>query len=282
MAHGVLMVDGVEVPREWLLQAPAPLLVTGDDFLRLTTINGLAGVVVTLRGRFLPLAGGGPVPFERLHTPATDRTALSVDLPLGSGWILSVSAVVTTGTPQVGQTWGRLHLVRGGSGATLLLQELAAGYLTDTQRLTWPGGRVTGSLDGAGALRSVTGTNPAAGSEPSETVPTNARWRVLVWSAVFVTDGLGSPARPALFFDDGTTVYFSVDAASTQGLSSSFRYVGVPGGTTVDSSVTTKILGLPVLPVLLAGHRIRTVTADIDAGDDWGAPQMLVEEWIDD
>ena len=33
--------------------------------------------------------------------------------------------------------------------------------------------------------------------------------------------------------------------------------------------------------ILLAGHRIRTSTSSLQAGDDWGAPQLLVEEWLE-
>jgi hypothetical protein len=41
---------------------------------------------------------------------------------------------------------------------------------------------------------------------------------------------------------------------------------------------------VPIPPdiILSDGDRIRTQTTGIVAGDDWGAPQILVEEWIED
>jgi hypothetical protein len=38
--------------------------------------------------------------------------------------------------------------------------------------------------------------------------------------------------------------------------------------------------GYQYLP-LKAGWQIRTTTVNLQAGDNWGAPQLLVEEWLE-
>jgi hypothetical protein len=41
------------------------------------------------------------------------------------------------------------------------------------------------------------------------------------------------------------------------------------------------VAGIPNGLMLLAGHRIRTNTQNLQVTDDWGAPQFLVKEWLE-
>jgi hypothetical protein len=84
---------------------------------------------------------------------------------------------------------------------------LLQGYVTDTSRLSFPGSPIRSSIEGPGVLRSITGTNPAANAEISETVPTNARWRVHAIRFTLVTDANVANREVALTLDDGAAVF---------------------------------------------------------------------------
>src|SRR5262245_49862512 len=188
-------------------RAPHALYVTGEDQLRLTVLNALASVIVTVRGRQL-LLDGRIEPFATTLVPATDRTASQATARLAEGWLLNAHAFVSGASPLTGQTFAILSLIRGEGTAAIELATLAAGSITAQQRLSYPGSAVANTLDSAGALRSITGTQPAAGAEVSETVPTGARWELLAFTVQLVTSAAAANRLPMLTLDDGTTVYF--------------------------------------------------------------------------
>lgn len=270
------------------LAAGAALYLTGEDRLKLTVRNAAAGVTVQLTGRLLaaPESEDDDPPrvqaFAQTLVPATDRSSSTILLPLGEGWLLDAEVIVTAGTPLVGQCFAQLSLVRGDAGATLDLVTLAAGYITALQRLATPGGSIAGSLEGGGALRSITGTDPAAGAEISEAVPSGARWQLLAFAADLVTSATAANRVPALVIDDGANVYARISLNQNETASKTWRNAWLSGAA-VQADTTNLILvaSLPTPLYLGAGHRIKTVTAALDAGDNWSAPQYLVREWIE-
>src|SRR5436190_23831015 len=106
-----------DAPASYTLPLPAlvaaggaPLYLTGEDALLLTVFNGAAGVTVTVSGRTLAFGETHPKTFKRTLTPATNRTASTLNINLGDGWLLNAQVIVTSGTPLDGQTWARLSL----------------------------------------------------------------------------------------------------------------------------------------------------------------------------
>jgi hypothetical protein len=264
-----------------------PLYLSGEDALRLTAFNALTGVTLTLSGRFLPVARDDqdvprPGPFIHVLVPASDRTASVITRGLGEGWLLEASVVASVATPQVGQCYCVLSIVRGLGASALELSTLAEGYVTSKQRIAWPGGLFGASLDGGGALRSITGATPAAGAEISETVPTGARWELLSLE-FFLTTAVAVAARNVgLILDDGANVFWRTPNVQTQAASLSFRYDWFQGGT----KDTTGASGIYANPIptgirLSAGFRIRTGTGLLQAADQFTAVQYLVREWIE-
>jgi len=278
--------DALVPPPSFTLDIPAvaaiggaPLYLTNDDALLLTVFNGAAGVTVTISGRTLAFGAKHPTTFKRTLTPATNRTASTLNLNLGDGWLLNCQVVVTAGTPLVGQTWARVSLVRG---LTSIADEhfvLVSDTVTQNKAAAWPSGAVKGTIDGAGAIRSVTGTDPAAGSECSDTVPAGARWRLHAWTVSLVTSAVVANRSVGLTIDDGANILFQNSDGFSQTASLTVRHCfgealgnfGNPGVSVVGM--------LPGVMLLIAGWRIRTVTQAIDAGDNFGAPQLLIEEW---
>lgn len=136
---------------------------------------------------------------------------------------------------------------------------------------------IDGALDGPGTIKSITGTDPVAGSEISETVPANTIWRF--WGAVasLVTDATVANRRVKVLIDDGTTTVFPSDSSSVQAASQTESYIiGPHAGVVADHWIPT-----PPGMLVLAGWRVQTSTTLIKTGDNWGAPQLTVEEWHD-
>lgn len=122
----------------------------------------------------------------------------------------------------------------------------------------------------------VTGTGPAAGAEISETVPDGEVWELQSVQLSLVTDATAVNRNVELTLDDGSTVFFRVEAGINQSSSATTKYSFADFGFASGSAVhDTVAISLPTF-VLPAGSRIKTVTASLQAGDDWGAPVLYV------
>lgn len=207
------------------LAAGRGLYLSGDDHLRITTFNAATGVTLAIEGRLLDEEGRVNVIGDR-HVPNTNRTTANTIFRLPKGWLLDVSVRASVGTPLIGQCFAVVELVRGFSGAVAALAVLAQGYVTATPRLGWPGSGVRESVDGPGVLRSIAGTQPGAGAEVSETVPTGARWELLVAYLGLTTSATVANRNVGLTLDDGTNAYFidRANANATAGASWNFPF----------------------------------------------------------
>ena len=254
---------------------------SGEDALRITTFNAAAGVTVAIEGRRIDV-DGRIVPFAERHVPNTDRTTASSTFVLGEGFLLNVQIRASAGTPRIAQCFAILEVVRGTTGAAIPLATLLQGYVTDTSRLSWPGSPIRSSIDGPGVIRSITGTDPAAGAEVSETVPTNARWQLMGLRFVLTTDATVANRQPMILFDDGVSTFASVTGNNSQAASTATSYYGQVGTVSVGALTNGLNFVLPYPLTLMGGFRVRTQTTAIVAGDNYGAPILLVEEWIED
>lgn len=263
------------------VQPPAQHYLSPDDHLFLRVWNSAAGVSVSLRYRYLQPRFGVLAGTITL-TPSTDRTANFQRVPLAEGFLLSLTLATAAGTPKRGQTFCQVGIVRGGELANEPAAVLISDYLADTVLLAWPGGMLRSSTEGPGFLRSITGTNPAAGAEFSETVPTNARWLLRAVSAVLVNSATVIGRSPSLVVDDGANIYARLQVDILQTASQTVRHTWVNGAgftTALGGAASVSVLG-QLYPT--AGHRLRSLTNLLQAGDDWGAPQLFVEEWIEE
>jgi len=132
-------------------------------------------------------------------------------------------------------------------------------------------------------IKAITGTDPAAGSEISETVPTNARWRVASFRFSLTTSATVADRYVQLVVDDGTTpIRWGDFSPSPQGASATWTYQASPGGVEHTVRVGVVRIALPDNLVLPQGWRIRTSTANLQTDDDFGPPELIVEEWIEE
>jgi len=260
--------------------APSAVFMTGEDALRVTCIAAIGGLSVTISGRFLT-RNGRIVPFANTYAVPSTRTATSVIIPLGEGWLLNCVVVANAATPIIGQAWAQVHVVRGVTSVAVLLAELASGYITSTQTVAYPPGGQRDTLTGQAYVRSITGTDPGAGAEISESVPTGARWRLIAIRALLVTDATVANRAPILLIDDGATTFFASDPPEVQVASGSWSWVYGAGLGRQTGVNGVRTWAFPNNMILRGACRIRTQTTNLQAGDNWGAPQLYVEEWIE-
>ena len=255
--------------------------ITDDETLRLTVHNAAASVRVRVAGRRCTV-DGRINEFGHELVPTTDRLATNLDVQLGEGWILGLAVRVISGSPLDGQTYAVVQLGNGSGAQFSPLDVLCADTITAARRLAWPGSPIRGPLDGAGAIRSITGTTPAAGAEISETVPTGARWMLVSFQFRFVTAVAVANRVPILVVDDGANAFVRSSLGAN-----------IPASNTVDvlygqgindsSAIFDATLNGP-LPVNLfvpSAGRIRTTTTGIQAADQYSLVQYLVIERIE-
>jgi hypothetical protein len=266
---------------EQLSPSPYHFRFTGEDFLEIASYNSQSGIRVAVQGRTWH-PGGEIRPFAFTHIPNTDRSRAIEVFGLANGYLLNAVAFAATGAPRVGQTFVSLHVIRGLAGARVLLATLLQGYITAEQELAFPGSPVLNSVESGGVLRTIFGTNPAAGLEFSETVPSGAQWEILTIRVGFTTDANVANRRPSVqFLSGGGLVYqaplfTTIPASSGPALSwgQGMSYESAPG-------TSLLIAGLPIGLRLLGGDIVRSVTENLRAGDDYNAPTLLVREWLE-
>lgn len=253
---------------------------SASDRLRIRSWGTVASVALRIAGwRRLP--DGLVVPFSERHVPNSDRTSATTIVPIGEGSILELSIIVESTQVTLGRVLVRADLVRGDATVPTYITTICQGIVTREQAINFPRSPLLSSGAVEPAIRSITGTDPAANTEISETVPTGAVWELLSFFASLVTDGTAANRRPFLIIDDGANIVFESPTATLQVASLTIPYTwaeGMPIGGSINSSF--QVHGLVAPNRLPAGFRVRTSTISIQATDNWSAPQLLVREWM--
>ncbi len=260
--------------------APANLLyVAPGERLAVNVWSSQSIVPLEVHGRLLR-PDGEVVPFRYDQRLVGNRGVEQYRFELAEGFLIALRAGSFNASLKRGQTWVQITLHRGGAvgeGLVLLVQ----GYISGNTILTWPTGQIDDAVAGPGYIQSLAGADPAAGAEISQTVVPGARWRLGSVAATLVTDATVAAREPHLVIDDGANVLFRVPPPTTLAASSTGLFVWARGQGYEKAATGVFTHGLGVLPPLLQGWRIRTITANLQAGDNWGAPRLWVEEWLE-
>lgn len=125
--------------------------------------------------------------------------------------------------------------------------------------------------------QAVTATaDPAAGAEISYTVAAGSKIALFSAAVSLVASADVANRRARITIDDGATVLYAGIAGTDQTAGQTVRYVfGSAGsGLIVGSAIAQVPWGsAPIL--LLPGWRIKTVTTNIQAADDWGVMSLV-------
>jgi hypothetical protein len=255
--------------------------VTADDDLGLRVWSNVAGQSVNIGISFIRAVDGNLTKEIELMTVPVAGTFAAAQVKCVEGFIVGVTAgaVLTT---QRGDTWCKVALHRGQAASAQNRICLFQDYVTSSFLSTWPGGNQNYPTVGPGKIRSITGTTPAAGADISETVPALTRWRLISLKAALTTSAAVANRFVRSVLTDGVNTYFNSTYNAAQVASTTINYIFVPGlQAATDVPVTDNFLSIPMDNRIVTGHKMLTLTTAIQAGDQWTAPQYLVEEWID-
>jgi hypothetical protein len=134
-------------------------------------------------------------------------------------------------------------------------------------------------LDGRGNIRSIQGTNPAAGVEVSEAPPNNAYWRVQTVRMSVV--GGGAVFDPSWTITDGSNIKWDallpqIGAAATRNLLLERNGFEASFSTGYDGRGNWRTR----LPEIDLPQTFVIATEDTTADDDYASPELVVEEWL--
>jgi len=264
-----------------VVAAPFQFYLDGADHLRVEGWNTATGAAVQVFGRFLNEQGQVEV-FAHVLPLTNERLRATEDFAMGRGFILNLVATVTGATSLIGQTFARLSVIRGFTGATIVLGTLLQGYVTSQQGLGWPGSPIQASTEGGGYPRAITGTTPPAGASVSEACPTGARWDLQAFHCGLTADATVVTRTVYLTTTRGGVHRFA-QTHPQQALASQtpdwFWAGGVPTETLINNWYVTA--GLPTPTILLGSDEIRVLVLNIQAGDQIRDVTYLVEEWLE-
>ena len=215
-------------------------------------------------------------PFAETHTTNADRSRATNTFEV-HGNPISITVRPSAVPVRRGECYVRVTLLLEGEP----VKRLMTAYLTDGKTLTWPPGIQEGFTEGEGLVLHVTGTNPAAGAEISETVPTNVKWILRSIAVVFDTDANAANRVPKLHIKDGA-VKLHIFPGETAIVANDVKNVIWEGGLGTPSRESGADMVYPMSPnmELFQGWVIATSTSALQVGDDYSAPAMVVEEWI--
>jgi len=135
--------------------------------------------------------------------------------------------------------------------------------------------------EGKGRLRHIDGTDPAVDTESSEAVPTNAKWELEEYRITLVTDANAADRKLGLITDDATTIEIQQAVNFTHTATVTRNYNFWAGAATLGNDTHSSQINVAFSKkVLNQGDRIRTTTANLQVGDNFGAPSFKVREWL--
>ena len=120
-------------------------------------------------------------------------------------------------------------------------------------------------------LFTTASSDPAANTEHSVTVTTGQIWEITSLNFSLVSDANVANRRVVVTFDDGTTVFAKASAGAVQVASTTINYTFAVGSQSQAALVGTDLqVALPSGLFLPGGYRIKTVTANLQATDNYG------------
>lgn len=259
---------------------PAALYVGPNETLVVDSWAYAAQLPVFIKIRMLR-PGGYVDTTVYTHQPNSDRSLHTTYHDLAEGHLLTAMVYAPDSGYHRGQVWMNVGLERGSGAVGVYHHQLISDYVTNCSSPVWPWARMKSSVEGPGNIRSVAGADPAAGAEVLITVPAGARWRLYSIFATLVTDATVVDRWVRWVIDDGANTLWRLGNPIPQTAGTTRGHVAAAWGglvTTTGGDVPTSV---PPTILLSAGYRISTLTTGIVAGDNWGAPRVLVEEWIE-
>ncbi len=262
------------------VQPPSSLYIDRDDLLFIRTTSALANIVIELRGRLLTPKGHlVTLAFDHATTGSPVGSASS-RFDLQEGFLLGLVASATFDTILRGELYIALALIRGGSGQVSATHQLSSGYLELGKGVTWPPGSIESPVSGRGIMRAVTGNDPAAGAEIEIGVDALVLWRFAGIRLTLTTSGVAANRRVRLVLNRDGLAQTVIPSPHVQTAGTTVNYSIAPFGFDADIRGSEVMMALPFDTYLGENDTILTSTDNLDAGDNWSAPELSVEQWL--
>lgn len=255
---------------------PGSLYVGLDDVILFQGWAALAATPVRLSIRMLTPQGDIMPVFYTISVAANGATPTLKSITNLEGFMVSMSAEVATGL--AGAVWVNVVIQRGvGTNDQTQGLNLLQGYPSLTDTLSWPQAPPVKSIDGRALANVVNVTAPAAGADFVVTVPAGVNWLLRSVRVQLVTSVAVANRFPTLRLDDGAGHIFADLPAGAAIAASLTNQITWANGLTNAVVNTANIGGLPTECRLPGGFRILTVTANIQAADQYSAMALELE-----
>lgn len=266
------------------LQPPAPLYVTQDDLLRVVVLTSNAFLTgIELTGRQLLMDGTIKLIDQTFQPLATNRAPnfFSINLPEGFLLNLEVNGIGANQSAR-GQTFVQITLTRPTIPTQRDYAMLVCGYQTEGCNPCWPNGQIEAAASGMGYTYTVVGAVPAPGAETIITVPTSARWRVVSGHLALTTSAAAGQRTPDITFtQNGGAGWLSYASAGIGPSTGPLGFNFAPGVPLVQDVHLNFLVPIPFNLMLRGGDTVGTTQSNLQAGDQFTAVTLSVEEWID-
>jgi hypothetical protein len=262
------------------VQPPSPLYLQAEDGLELAIFSPTIALPFIISVSVRWLRPDGEIVCVRRFFPCTLTTNLFL-FTLGEGFLLDIEVHPTAAvTSDPGGIFTTVAIFRDQGDLSAPIWPLISDYITNTHTASWPYGEQILMQDTQGRIRSITGTAPAAGAEISETVPSNVRWLLKSASFTYAASVTVLNRQPGIIIDDGVNILYRYVAGQAVAASQTPRITASSSNQLGLQDGSGAILSIPDCLLLSAGFRWRTNTPNIQVGDQYSAPQYLVEEWV--
>lgn len=259
---------------------PAVIYMQQDDqlFVQCRCNLPISALPIIVRGRYM-LPDGTIRTIEQDIPTVLGLSQPSIFIPLGECYLFAVDVLPNGNWCGVGQLHVSISIVRYGISLINSVQCLAAGMCTMFNPVSWPASGIRSAVDSQGFIRSIQGTVPAAGAEISESVPSGVRWRLLsIFYSLQASAAVANRISTVTIFDGvHSTDVFGPGITQTAGILLTYtnaKYAN-PVGALPGIGNRTSLPDI-ILPPTWA---FKTLTAGLQAGDQYSAPQYVVEEW---
>lgn len=176
-----------------------------------------------------------------------------------------------------GQCWASATLEIGGQEAITL----CSGFVFGNKGVSWPNANLADPNPNLGRVTSLDTADPAAGAETTITVPAGELWRLLGANVDLVTDSTATNRRPALHISDGANLDLVFTNGSDHVADLTHHVVWSHyGDTPVRLKDNNSFNIIPAWLYVPPGGVISTVTANLQAGDNYGAMSLIVEKFV--
>lgn len=259
---------------------PGIVYIGRDDKLYVRSSATTGTATFTLSGRLLQ-PDGVIRPFSFSVVGGANFGFVTREFQLAEGFLLSIAVEPSGVNPVPMDTVVEVGIFRGRLVDRQFVQVLFRDFVSDGFAAGWPPGRIAPVLEAPGNPRPVAGVDPAAGAEMSIAVPTNSLREHRAVRVELVTDATAANRQVQLELVNVVTVWRS-EAFDAQTASLSRFYNWCVGGEFSAAPALGNYNGYIPALILSAGGLLRTVTAQLQAGDNYGAPSFLPYTWLQD